>query len=29
MTGVDILIVNEVRLVSETVAAIGHEPEDI
>lgn len=28
MTGVDILIVNNVRLVSETVAAIGHKCED-
>lgn len=29
MTGVDILIVNNVRLVSETLAAIGHKHEDI
>lgn len=26
MTGVDIIIVNNVRLVSETLAAIGHKP---
>ena len=28
MTGVDMLIVNNVRLVSETLAAIGHKRED-
>ncbi|KAL8726873.1 MAG: hypothetical protein Q9166_006425 [cf. Caloplaca sp. 2 TL-2023] len=29
MTGVDIIIVNNVRLISETVAAIGHERDEI
>ena len=29
MTGVDIIIVNNVRLVSETLAGIGHKGEDI
>ena len=29
MTGVDIIIVNNVRLISETLAAIGHKREEI
>ncbi len=29
MSGVDIIIVNNVRLISETLAAIGHEREKI